>query len=125
MSIRISQRLIALSFLVGVSAIFALFVRIFALAEISLSFSLPIIAGLLGWACMVGACIVVLFHPKPENSFLGRFAFAKEPLFHTGLTVERRSLVTFAVMTLAAFAVFVAVFFFTDLASELYNKVFL
>ena len=122
MTVRISQRLIACSFIVSVVAVATLFGRIVVLAGLSVPASLGLLLGVAGWGTMVAACGVVLFHPKPETHFLGRFAFAKEPLFGEQVSARKRTLATGAVIACAALALFVACFFFTDTAREWYER---
>src|SRR5690349_13881023 len=105
MSVRTSQRLIAMSFLLGTSAIMLLFARLFWSASLSLPLSIPVVLGAVGWLVMFSACAVVIAHPKPEETFLGRFALIKEPLLREDIPERKRMIFTLSVMTLAALAV--------------------
>lgn len=122
MSIRTSQRLIAFAFVVVAIAIGSLFVRIYLLGGFSLPVSSRWVLGLAGWALAISACAVVLFHPNPENTFLGRWAFTKEPLLRGTMSPRTRMLVTYAVVACAIGALCASVFFFTGTARVLYDR---
>src|SRR3954468_4978625 len=98
MTVHTSQRLIAISFVIGMSAILILFARLFSWASISLSLSIVVVLGSLGWIIMLFSCVIVIAHPKPEETFLGRFALLKEPLLRGDVVDTKRKILTFSVV---------------------------
>ena len=121
MQVRTFQRSIALSFLVGTIAIGILFVRIFRLAGIQLEWSPWSIVGVVGWGILICGSLIIILHPRPEATHLGRRILRREPLFEKESTEGARGFVVAIVAALALLGVFVSVFFFTDTAQHLFE----
>ena len=78
--------------------------------------------GLVGWVLMLSACAVVIVHPHPNETFLGKFAFRTEPLLRGETVDTKRKLLTLSVVGLAIFSVVVSVLFFSGAIYALYEK---
>lgn len=122
MSVRTSQRLVAISFIVGTSAMLILFARLTSLAELFSSAPVLIAIGGAGWIVMLSACVVVVGHPNPGVTFLGRFALMKEPLLRGDNVDRKRKILTISVVVLALAAVTISLLFLTDTVYALYEK---
>jgi hypothetical protein len=122
MTARTSQRLIAAAFIVAATSVLLLFLHIWSISGVAPPASLRTLIGALGWIIMVSACAVILFHPKPEDTFLGRFAFQKEPLLRGPTLSPVRVVVTFAVVAVAVLAATVTILAFTGGLNALLEK---
>lgn len=112
---RTRQRLMALSFLAGTSSVALLLGSYFAqtdnvaLSDLFAVRPVATVGGVLGWMVMLVACAAVLVHPRPHETWLGRRAFAMEPMFQAesraadlkALAVAAIALLSVVVCTLA------------------------
>ena len=78
--------------------------------------------GAIGWALMLAACVTVIFHPKPQATFLGRFAFRNEPLLQGSAVDGKRYLAILAVFAVAAVAFAVTVLAWTGGLNAIFEK---
>jgi hypothetical protein len=122
MTIRVSQRLIASSFIVGTGSVFLLFVHFRRISGAAPSFSWMTLFGAVGWTIMIAACATVILHRKPEATFLGRFALQKEPLLRGTSVGIKRVAATLAVVAVAVLAFIVTVLAWTGNLSAVFEK---
>ena len=114
--------MIALSFIVATSAMLFLIARACLAPGAFSSSPLRMVIGAAGWVVMLSACAVVVVHPKPSETFLGRFAFMKEPLLGDDVIEPRRRFFTIFAITLALVSVTVCVLFFTGAINSLFER---